>query len=222
MNYNIEASWNAFFEAETKKKYFIELQNKVDVAYKNSICYPPKDLIFNAFNKCPLNKLNVVIIGQDPYHGPNEANGLCFSVNDGITIPPSLKNIYKEIALDLDTVFAPINGDLEHWAKQGVLLLNATLSVEANKAASHQKMGWETFTDAVIDYISTNKENIVFLLWGGFAHKKAKNADRTKHFILESGHPSPLSANRGFWFGCEHFSKTNVYLKSIDKKEIIW
>jgi uracil-DNA glycosylase len=177
--------------------------------------------IFAAFNHCPFDKVKVVIIGQDPYHGFGQANGLCFSVNDGINFPPSLINIFKEIQSDLGLPI-PISGNLERWADQGVLLLNATLTVRETEAGSHQKKGWETFTDAVIQKISDEKENIVFLLWGGFAQKKGAKINRTKHNVLESGHPSPLSSNRGFWFGNKHFSKTNSYLQSLGKETIKW
>ncbi len=170
---------------------------------------------------CSFNDLKVVIIGQDPYHGPNKANGLCFSVKDGISHPPSLINIFKEITTDLNQEY-PQSGNLEKWAIQGVLLLNATLTVRVHEAGSHQKKGWETFTDEVIKQISTEKENVVFLLWGGFAKKKSKLIDKTKHHILESGHPSPLSANRGYWFGNKHFSKANAILNKIGEKPINW
>ena len=219
---SLSTSWKAILKSEIEKEYFKKLIEKVENEYDNSICYPPKNLIFEAFNQCSFKDLKVVIIGQDPYHGKGEANGLCFSVNKNIKIPPSLRNIFREINDDLDIIFIPTSGNLHHWAQQGILLLNSTLTVEENKAGSHQKLGWETFTDAVIKIISDQKENIVFLLWGNFAIKKGKNIDRTKHLVLESVHPSPLSANQGKWFGNKHFSKTNSYLKSIKKNEINW
>jgi len=221
MQVKIADSWKNILQNEFEKPYFNNLLEFVNQEYSNQTCYPKAFDIFAAFDFCSLNDLKVVIIGQDPYHGPNQANGLCFSVKDGIAHPPSLQNIFKEIATDLNQEI-PQSGNLEKWAKQGVLLLNATLTVRAHEAGSHQKQGWETFTDEVIKQISTEKENIVFLLWGGFAKKKVKLIDKKKHHILESGHPSPLSANRGYWFGNEHFSKTNTFLKSIHKKEIVW
>jgi uracil-DNA glycosylase len=221
MQVNIADDWKNILKSEFEKPYFNELINFVKSEYKNQTCYPDGKEIFAAFNACPLTDLKVVIIGQDPYHGVNQANGLCFSVQDGIKFPPSLQNIFKEIVIDLNQEY-PQSGNLERWAKQGVLLLNATLTVRAHEAGSHQKQGWETFTDEVIKKISEEKENIVFLLWGGFAKKKSKLIDETKHHILTSGHPSPLSANRGYWFGNEHFSKTNSFLKEIGKKSIDW
>ena len=177
--------------------------------------------IFRAFNECPLDDVKVVIIGQDPYHGPKQAHGYCFSVSNSISHPPSLINIFKEIETDLGLEY-PKSGDLTPWARQGVFLLNATLTVEANKAGSHQKIGWETFTDSVIRIISEKKENIVFMLWGSYAKQKTNLIDSLKHCVLKSGHPSPLSANRGFWFGNKHFSKCNSYLKEVGKNEINW
>ena len=221
LNY-LPTSWQNLLGEEFEKPYFLKLQSFVNQEYDSKICFPPKDQIFNAFNSCLLNDLKVVIIGQDPYHGEGEANGLCFSVADTIKIPPSLRNIFKEIAIDLDTIFIPENGNLERWAKQGVLLLNATLTVEKDKAGSHQKQGWETFTDAVISKINSEKSNVVFLLWGNYAHKKGAKIDLEKHLVLKSGHPSPLSANQGKWFGNSHFSKTNFYLKGVGKSEIEW
>lgn len=222
MQLNIHPSWQPFFDLETSKSYFTELNKQVDEEYQNFICFPPKDLIFNAFDKCSLQEVKVVIIGQDPYHGVGEANGLCFSVNDGIAIPPSLKNILIEINNEYDRVFFPTSGNLEHWAKQGVLLLNASLTVRKDLANSHKHLKWNVFTDSVIQYISENTENVVFLLWGSFAQKKGAKINREKHLVLESGHPSPLSANRGFWFGNNHFLKTNEYLKSVNKEIIEW
>lgn len=222
MQFNIHDSWQPFFDLEFSKPYFAELTTQVDEEYASNICFPPKDLIFNAFDKCSLNDLKVVIIGQDPYHGVGEANGLCFSVNDGIAIPPSLKNILIEINNEYDRVFFPTSGNLEHWAKQGVLLLNASLTVRKDLANSHKHLKWNVFTDSVIQYISENTKNVVFLLWGSFAQKKGSKIDKEKHFVLESGHPSPLSANRGFWFGNNHFLKTNEYLKTVNKEIIEW
>jgi uracil-DNA glycosylase len=194
----------------------------VEDEYQNHICFPPKELIFSAFNQFDFNDLKVVIIGQDPYHGENEANGLCFSVNDNVKIPPSLLNIFKEINLDFNTVFLPTSGNLERWAKQGILLLNASLTVRKDLPNSHKHLKWNVFTDAVIKKISEENSNIVFLLWGNFAIQKEKLIDFTKHQILKSGHPSPMSANQGKWFGNKHFSQTNDYLKSIGKPEIQW
>ncbi len=222
MQFIIHSSWQPFFDSESTKPYFTELIKQVDEEYETNVCFPPKDLIFNAFDKCSLNDLKVVIIGQDPYHGVGEANGLCFSVNDGVAIPPSLKNILIEINNEYDRVFFPTSGNLEHWAKQGVLLLNASLTVRKDLANSHKHLKWNFFTDSVIQYISENTENVVFLLWGSFAQKKGSKINKEKHLVLESGHPSPLSANRGFWFGNNHFLKTNEYLKSLKKEEINW
>lgn len=221
MQVNIANSWKNILEKEFEKSYFKDLVEFVKNEYSKNTCYPKGSDIFAAFDFCSFNKLKVVILGQDPYHGPNQANGLCFSVKDGIAHPPSLINIFKEISTDLNKAY-PKSGNLEMWAKQGVLLLNATLTVRAHEAGSHQKKGWETFTDEVIKQISNNKEHVVFLLWGGFAKKKAKLIDKKKHFILESGHPSPLSANRGYWFGNKHFSKTNEILKSLNKTIVEW
>lgn len=221
MQVKIAEPWKNILNQEFEKTYFKELANFVKNEYTNFTCYPKGNDIFAAFDYCNFNDLKVVIIGQDPYHGPSQANGLCFSVKDGITHPPSLINIFKEIASDLNIDY-PKSGNLERWAKQGVLLLNATLTVRAHEAGSHQKKGWETFTDEVIQQISKEKENVIFLLWGGFAKKKAKLIDKKKHHILESGHPSPLSANRGYWFGNKHFSKTNEILTSLNKTKIEW
>ena len=217
----INPSWKEKLKEEFDKSYFVNLVEFVKSEYANHTCFPNDNLIFSAFDYCPFDNVKVVIIGQDPYHGFGQANGLCFSVNDGVTFPPSLINIFKEIEQDLKLPI-PISGNLERWARQGVLLLNATLTVRESEAGSHQKKGWEQFTDAVIQKISNEKENVVFLLWGGFAKKKGAKIDRTKHFILEAGHPSPLSANRGFWFGNKHFSATNSLLKSKNFKEIEW
>ena len=221
MELKISDSWKNILQTEFDKPYFKNLTNFVANEYKNHQCYPEEKDVFAAFNYCSLDDVKVVIIGQDPYHGKGQANGLCFSVADGIKHPPSLVNIFKEISDDLDVMY-PVSGDLSSWAKQGVLLLNATLTVRESEAGSHQKQGWETFTDTVIKKISEEKENVVFLLWGGFAKKKSKLIDAKKHHILTSGHPSPLSANRGYWFGNKHFSKTNEFLKSIDADVISW
>jgi uracil-DNA glycosylase len=221
MDIKIHSSWQQVLESEYGKLYFQKLISFVKNEYATRRCFPLESEIFAAFNHCPFDKVKVVIIGQDPYHGFGQANGLCFSVNDGINFPPSLINIFKEIQSDLGLPI-PISGNLERWADQGVLLLNATLTVRESEAGSHQNKGWETFTDSVIQKLSDEKENVVFLLWGGFAQKKGAKINRTKHHVLESGHPSPLSANRGFWFGNKHFSKTNTYLQSLGKETIKW
>jgi len=221
MDVNIHSSWKAPLSAEFEKPYFEHLIQFVKEEYKNTTCYPPGKQIFSAFDHCPFDKVEVVILGQDPYHGPGQANGLCFSVNDGIPSPPSLQNIFREIQADLGKPF-PATGNLERWANQGVLLLNAVLTVRKGEANSHQGKGWETFTDAVIQKISDEKENVVFLLWGGPAKKKGARVDRNRHLVLESGHPSPLSANKGHWFGNRHFSKTNTFLADINKKQVDW
>ncbi len=222
MQITLNSEWQNILETEMQKHYFMDLINSVEEEYQNHICFPPKELIFNAFNSCAFQDLKVVIIGQDPYHGEGEANGLCFSVNDGVKIPPSLKNIFTEINTEYERVFFPTSGNLESWAKQGVLLLNASLTVRKDLANSHKHLKWNVFTDAVIEYISENAQNVVFLLWGSFAHKKGLKINRENHLVLETGHPSPLSANRGFWFGNNHFVKTNDYLKSVGKEEIDW
>jgi len=216
----IELSWKNKLQDEFEKQYFIELTSFVLEEYKTKVIYPSGKDIFKAFDACSFDQVRVVIIGQDPYHGAGQAHGLCFSVKDGITQPPSLKNIFKEIESDLGKP-VPKSGNLERWANQGVLLLNATLTVEANAAGSHQKRGWETFTDAVIKKISDEKENVVFILWGAYAQKKGQIIDTKKHHVLQSAHPSPFSAYNGF-LGNKHFSKTNAYLKSVGKKEIDW
>ncbi|SDT06984.1 uracil-DNA glycosylase [Winogradskyella sediminis] len=220
MNVNINESWKIYLETEFEKPYFKALAAFVKEEYSHYQCFPKASDIFNAFNHCHFNNLKVVILGQDPYHDIGQANGLSFSVNDGIKHPPSLVNIFKELKQDLGVAY-PISGNLMPWADQGVLLLNATLTVRAHKAGSHQKKGWEQFTDAVIKTISTEKTNVVFLLWGGYAKKKKKLIDTKKHIVLESGHPSPLSANRGYWFGNKHFSKTNYQLAQVDEKTVI-
>ncbi|MFD1613809.1 uracil-DNA glycosylase [Gelatiniphilus marinus] len=221
MNVEIHPSWKPFLQTEFNKAYFETLIDFVKHEYVNETCFPPENQIFNAFNRCHFEDVKVVIIGQDPYHGIGQANGLCFSVNQGIAHPPSLINIFKEIEKDVSIPY-PKSGDLIRWANQGVLLLNATLTVRAHQAGSHQKKGWELFTDAVIKLISTNKEGVVFLLWGGFAKRKEKLINTAKHHVLKSGHPSPLSANRGYWFGNKHFSKANLLLKQKGLKEIVW
>lgn len=221
MKLNIDPSWKEQLSKEFQKDYFVALNHFVNAAYNNATCYPPALEIFSAFNYTPFKDIKVVILGQDPYHGFGQANGLCFSVNDGKEHPPSLKNIFKELKSQLD-IEIPVSGNLERWATQGVLLLNATLTVEAHKAGSHQNKGWEQFTEAVIAKISEEKKGIVFLLWGGFAKKKGEKVDATKHLVLISGHPSPLSANRGYWFNNAHFKKTNAYLQQKGKAPINW
>lgn len=220
MHVQIESSWKELLQPEFEKNYFIELTNFVRCEYEKQTIYPPGKYIFNAFNLCPFNEIKVVIIGQDPYHGPGQAHGLCFSVQDGVTFPPSLRNIFKEINNDLRKP-VPDTGNLTRWAQQGVLLLNATLTVRAHQAGSHQKKGWELFTDAVIKKVALEKEHVVFMLWGAYAQRKGQMIDRNNHLVLESVHPSPLSASRGF-FGNNHFSKANDYLIKHEKKPIDW
>ncbi|UNY98085.1 uracil-DNA glycosylase [Zhouia spongiae] len=221
MNVNIHSSWKPFLEDEFNKPYFEKLVEFVKSEYQHHTCYPPGKQIFSAFDHCRPENIKVVIIGQDPYHGAGQANGLCFSVNEGVQHPPSLINIFKEVESDLNVPY-PESGNLERWASQGVMLLNATLTVRAHQAGSHQNKGWETFTDAVIQQISLQKKNVVFMLWGGYAKKKTRLIDSSKHKILTSGHPSPLSANRGYWFGNKHFSHCNDFLKSIGKLPVEW
>lgn len=220
MNVKIDPSWHTQLEKEFEKQYFKDLTDFVRKEYQTKRIYPPGSLIFNAFNVCPFSNVKVVLLGQDPYHGPNQAHGLCFSVNDKIPLPPSLQNIYKEIESDLN-IKTYTTGNLERWAKQGVFLLNATLTVQSGMAGSHQGKGWETFTDAVIKILSQEKEHLVFLLWGSYAQQKASLIDENKHLVLRAVHPSPLSAYRGF-FGCRHFSKTNEYLQLNGLPEIDW
>ena len=220
MNVQIEESWKEALIPEFSKDYFIRLTDFVRKEYHETTVYPPGKLIFNAFNLCPFDKVKVVIIGQDPYHGPGQAHGLCFSVNDGIQSPPSLVNIFKEINSDLGKPI-PQSGNLTRWAEQGVLLLNATLTVRAHQAGSHQKRGWEEFTDAVIRKLAEEKSNLVFILWGSYAQKKGAFIDRNKHLVLISVHPSPLSAYNGF-FGNHHFSLANDYLVKNGKTAIDW
>ena len=220
MDVKIEASWKAVLQAEFDKEYFETLTAFVRNEYKTQKIFPPASLIFNAFDQCPFDKVKVVIIGQDPYHGDGQAHGLCFSVNDGVQFPPSLINIFKEIERDLAKPM-PQSGNLIRWAQQGVLLLNATLTVQAHTAGSHQGKGWEHFTDAVIKTLAERTEHVVFLLWGSYAQKKGEVIDPKKHLVLKSVHPSPLSAYRGF-IGNNHFSLANKYLKDHGKEEIKW
>lgn len=220
MKVKIEESWEKVLQPDFDKPYFKELTDFVRSEYAATTIYPPASLIFNAFNLCPFDKVKVVIIGQDPYHGPGQAHGLCFSVNDGIQFPPSLQNIFKEIKSDLD-IPIPTSGNLTRWAEQGVLLLNATLTVRAHNAGSHQKKGWETFTDSVIRILAEQKENLVFILWGAYAQKKGAFIDKNRHLVLSSAHPSPLSAYNGF-FGNHHFSLTNKWLIEHNLKAIDW
>lgn len=217
---SLDESWKEKLKEEFTKKYFLDLNHFVEHAYQTNKIFPQKDLIFNTFNTTPFNDVRVVILGQDPYHGDGQAHGLSFSVNDGIKVPPSLVNIYKEINRDLG-IMIPSSGNLTRWAKQGVLLLNSTLTVEAHKAGSHQNKGWETFTDEAIKLLAQEKEHLVFMLWGAYAQKKAKFIDKDKHLILESVHPSPLSAYRGF-IGCNHFSLANKYLEEHGYASINW
>lgn len=212
MDVKIEDSWKKKLQTEFDKPYFKTLTDFVRNEYQQSTIFPPGRLIFNAFNLCPFNQVKVVIIGQDPYHGPGQAHGLCFSVNDGIPFPPSLVNIFKEIKVDLGKEI-PTSGNLTRWAEQGVLLLNATLTVRAHQAGSHQRRGWEEFTDATIRLLAEEREHLVFILWGAYAQKKGAFIDRNKHLVLTSAHPSPLSAYNGF-FGNKHFSQANAYLAS--------
>ncbi|WP_276392263.1 uracil-DNA glycosylase [Eudoraea chungangensis] len=221
MRVNIQKSWKNQLKGEFEKPYFQELANFVREEYKNNTCYPEEKNIFAAFNHCPFNAVKVVILGQDPYHGPMQAKGMSFSVGPELDHPPSLKNIFKELEKDVGKPY-PQSGDLTSWAKQGVLLLNATLTVREKQPGSHQNKGWEKFTDEVIKTVSNNKEGIIFLLWGGYAKKKGRLIDRKTHYILESGHPSPLSANRGYWFGNKHFSKTNKLLLELERSPIRW
>lgn len=221
MNVKIDNSWREHIGAEFEKPYFSMLTDFVRHEYTTTTCYPPGSLIFNAFNLCPFDRVKVVIIGQDPYHEPGQAQGLSFSVPEGVPFPPSLQNIFKEIQLDLGKPMPP-TGDLTRWAEQGVLLLNATLTVRAHQAASHQRHGWEQFTDAAIRALNAERESLVFILWGGYARSKAQLIDRSRHLVLESVHPSPLSANRGGWFGNHHFSQCNAYLREHGEQEIDW
>jgi uracil-DNA glycosylase len=220
MDVQIEASWKEQLAEEFEKQYFSELVKFVKQEYSSKTIYPPARLIFNAFNRCPFDNVKAVIIGQDPYHGPGQAHGLCFSVLKNVAFPPSLVNIFKEIHDDIKTPL-PKNGDLERWADQGVLLLNAILTVRAHQAGSHQNKGWEQLTDAAINKLAHQKDHLVFLLWGTYAQKKGAFIDRSLHLVLESAHPSPLSAENGF-FGNKHFSKTNKYLEQHNIEPIVW
>ncbi len=220
MDVRIEPTWKAALQAEFDKDYFIRLTDFVRQEYKTTQVFPPAHLIFNAFDSCPFDKVKVVIIGQDPYHGVGQAHGLCFSVNDGIEFPPSLVNIFKEIERDLHKPI-PQSGNLQRWAAQGVLMLNATLTVRAHQAGSHQNKGWETFTDAAIQALASQREHIVFMLWGSYAQKKGAVIDPRKHLVLKAVHPSPLSAFRGF-IGCGHFSAANNYLVEHGCTPIDW
>ncbi|WP_318347026.1 uracil-DNA glycosylase [Aquipluma nitroreducens] len=220
MDVKIEASWKEQLRDEFEKPYFKQLTDFVRSEYTSQTVYPPAKLIFNAFEQCPFDQVKVVILGQDPYHGPGQAHGLCFSVNDGVDFPPSLQNIFKEIQADTGAA-VPTSGNLERWAKQGVLLLNATLTVRAHTAGSHQKKGWEQFTDSVIHLVANRLENVVFILWGNYAISKGEFIDSRKHLILKSVHPSPLSASRGF-FGNHQFSTTNKYLLEHGKTPVKW
>ena len=220
MDVKIETSWKPILADEFKKPYFEKLTAFVHDEYRSTTVYPPAKLIFNAFDQCPFDRLKVVILGQDPYHGPGQAHGLCFSVNEGIDFPPSLRNIFKELAVDVGKP-VPSSGNLTEWARQGVLLLNATLTVRAHQAGSHQKKGWEEFTDAVIHRINAQKEHVVFILWGNYAIQKGGFIDRSRHLVLTSVHPSPLSASRGF-FGNKHFSKANEFLLQHKLSPVKW
>ena len=220
MDVKIEESWKKQLQEEFEKPYFKQLTEFVRSEYATQTIYPPAKLIFNAFDQCPFDNVKVVILGQDPYHGPGQAHGLCFSVNNGVEFPPSLRNIFKEIQSDTGSP-VPTSGNLERWAKQGVLLLNATLTVRAHTAGSHQKKGWEQFTDAVIHLVADKLENVVFILWGNYAISKGEFIDSRKHLILKSVHPSPLSASRGF-FGNHQFSTANKYLIENRKEAVRW
>jgi len=218
---NIEKSWLKLLDKELNKEYFKDLLYFVKDQYDKEICYPPENLIFSALNNCTLNKLKVVVIGQDPYHGPKQANGLCFSVDSKTINPPSLNNIFKEISSDVNCKIRE-NGNLIDWAKQGVLLLNSVMTVENGSPGIHKKKGWEKFTDSIIELISENKKDVVFILWGDNAKKKENLIRKKNHLVLKSGHPSPLSANRGYWFGNKHFTKCNDYLIKRGLDPIKW
>lgn len=221
MDVQIEASWKVHLREEFEKPYFTLLTDAVRQEYRQGTCYPPGPLIFNAFNLCPFDQVKVVIIGQDPYHEPGQAHGLSFSVQDGVLFPPSLQNIFKEIQDDLGTPI-PLSGNLTRWARQGVLLLNATLTVRAHQANSHARLGWQTFTDAAIKALATQRSHLVYMLWGGYARGKAYMINKEENLVLESVHPSPLSANRGGWFGNHHFSQCNAYLEQNGVEPIHW
>lgn len=219
-NIRLEKGWLNLLKNEFKKEYFINLKRFILQEKQKTAIYPPGGEIFNAFELCPWDRVRVVVLGQDPYHGENQAHGLCFSVNKGIRFPPSLKNIFKELESDLN-ILPPESGNLENWAKQGVLLLNATLTVSKGQPGSHFNQGWEIFTDAVVDILNNNKQGLVFLLWGRHAQKKGAVIDEKKHFVLKAPHPSPFSAHNGF-FGCKHFSRTNEYLLKQGREPIDW
>ena len=221
MSVQIEETWKQHLRGEFEQPYFEQLTHRVRQEYTAGICFPPGRLIFNAFNLCPFDQVRVVIIGQDPYHEPGQAHGLSFSVQDGVPFPPSLQNIFKEIQQDLGTPI-PATGNLERWARQGVLLLNATLTVRAHQANSHSALGWQQFTDAAIRALATEREHLVYMLWGGYARSKGKMIDRQRNLVLESVHPSPLSANRGGWFGQHQFSRCNQYLQQNGLPPIVW
>ena len=221
MNVKIEPSWHEHLQQEFEQPYFAQLTDFVRQEYTTQTCYPPGSLIFNAFNLCPFDKVKVVIIGQDPYHGPGQAHGLSFTVCDGVPFPPSLQNIFKEIQQDLGTPI-PLTGNLTRWAEQGVLLLNATLTVREHQPGSHQRHGWEQFTDAAIKALNAHRDNLVFILWGGYARSKASLIDASRHLVLQSAHPSPMSANKGGWFGNHHFSRANAYLVEHGQEPINW
>lgn len=221
MEVSIEPSWKAMLRDEFEKPYFAELAQFIKDEYRKTTVYPPPKFLFRAFELTPFDKVKVIIVGQDPYHGKGQANGLCFAVNNGVLFPPSLQNIFKEMQSDLKLSIEHAHGDLSHWARQGVLLLNATLTVRAAAAGSHQNKGWELFTDAVIEKLSRERERLVFILWGNYARAKGAAIDRAKHLVLESPHPSPLSAYNGF-FGSKPFSKTNEYLVAHNKEPIAW
>ena len=221
MNVHVDSSWKTALKDEFAKSYFQDLTQFVRKEYSQRLIFPPPSLIFKALDSCPLHKVRVVILGQDPYHGPGQAHGLCFSVPDGVAHPPSLINIFKELEQDIEKPY-PSSGDLSPWTQQGVLLLNATLTVASGQAGSHQKRGWEQFTDTVISTVSKQNTDVVFMLWGGYAKKKGSIINTEKHLVLTSGHPSPLSANRGYWFGNKHFSRCNIFLKEKGYIPIQW
>lgn len=221
MDINMHPSWKRVLSDEFKKDYFQELMDFVQAEYETTLCFPPYPQIFSAFRHTPFNEVKVIILGQDPYHGPNQSHGLCFSVGEGVKMPPSLRNIFREINEDLD-IGIPESGNLTRWADQGVLLLNTVLTVRAHQAGSHQRKGWEKFTDAVMRKLSSEREDLIFMLWGGPAQKREKNIDESRHLILRSGHPSPLAANRGYWFGNKHFSLANQHLRETGRTPIEW
>ncbi len=221
MNVRIESGWKSALSVEWEQPYFARLTEFVRGQYRSTTVYPPSGEVFAAFDATPFESVKVVILGQDPYHGPGQANGLCFSVRDGVAFPPSLMNIFREVHDDVGAPVPP-SGDLTRWARQGVLLLNATLTVEAHRAGSHQGQGWEQFTDAAIAALSSRRQGLVFMLWGNYAKQKGRLIDRTRHLVLTAAHPSPLSANRGGWFGCHHFSQANEYLRRQGVQPIEW